>query len=252
MKDDVVAMLAVDIRIARDQILDSNLFLKAPRLSRLLRFLIEKATSGQVRDISEQAIGVEVFDRDASSYNTNEDPVVRVHVGRLRKKLKAYYETLETDPDIVISIREGSYMPVIRRMNAVRDNFKLAIHPFKCISHHANGEAFTHGLHDELMHQLCGAFEKNIVAHPSFRPDDANNEMLTSKRVSGAAISHWLEGSVKIDHELIRASARLIDTLTGSVIWSVQFNRNVTPTIALQEELAASICAALKNIFRHR
>lgn len=253
--DGVAPLPAVEVQATIESILASSMFLKAPRMSRLLRFLVEKTISGAVRETTEYAIGIEVFDRDTSTYNTSEDPIVRVQVGRLREKLKAYYATVGSGSDIEISIPIGSYMPVIRRMSAVDTDFKqcrmLAIHPFKCISHHGDGVHFTQGLNEELLHQLFKAFGKIIVSHSFFTSGDADKEGWTLKNVSGAGVNHLLEGSVRIDAERIRASIRLVDVSVGCIAWSEQFDRNIFFAIALQEELASSICGALKRFFCH-
>ena len=51
--------------------------------------------------IKEYLLGVEVFDREAS-YNPQIDPIVRVEAGRVRSKLKQYYETEGRQDPVVI------------------------------------------------------------------------------------------------------------------------------------------------------
>lgn len=251
--NEVAAIPAIEVQTALELILASSMFVNAIRRSRLLRFLVEKALSGSVRDTSEYAIGIEVFDRDPSAYSTSEDPIVRVQVGRLREKLKAYYATLGAGSDIEISIPIGSYMPVIRRMNVVDTGCKqysmLAIHPFKCISYHGDGVSFTQGLNEELMHQLFKAFGKIIVPHSFFKSGNVYIESRTVKNDSNAGANHVLEGSVQIDAESIRISIRLVDASVGCIVWSEQFDRSIFFAIAHQEELASSICGALKRFF---
>ena len=233
---------------ACDLILASGLFTNAPRMSRLLRFLVEKAVSGAVHDTSEYAIGIEVFDRDATLYSTCDDPIVRVQVGRLRNKLKAYYAMMGVTSDIEISIPMGCYLPLIRRTSPVSMKHipVFAIHPFKCISHRGDGESFTLGLHSELVHQLFKAFGTVAVAPTSTIADGAKP---TYKGPAVTGARHQLEGSVQVDQARIRTSIRLIYTSTGCIAWSEQFNRNGAQPIELQEELASTICGALKRFY---
>jgi TolB-like protein len=242
---------AAEVQAACQLILASDLFKNSPRMSRLLHFLVEKAISGAVLDTRESAIGIAVFDRNAPVYSTSEDPIVRVQVGRLRGKLKAYYSTLGADSDIEISIPTGGYMPVIRRTNNVNKSFKHAptfsIHPFKCISHQGNGEHFTQGVYVELSHQLFKTFGELVMAHSYYMPNSKDAEGSVKSNAPSTAANHQLEGSIQIDTELIRASIRLIDASTGRIVWSERFNRNVSFIIAHQEELASSICNALKR-----
>lgn len=241
---------ASEIRAACELILASDLFVNAPRMCRLLRFLVEKVISGDFRGTSEYAIGIEVFDRPSSTYNTTEDPIVRVQVGRLRERLKTYYTISGAASDIEIFIPLGNYMPTIRRLDTTtacaKNACTLTIQPIKCIAQCEDGEPFTQGLYEELMHQLFRAFGGNVVTHPFFGIT-TNNKNSTSKTISCHPISHLLEGSVRIDSERIRVSIRLIDTSLGYVAWSEQFDRSTFFTITQQEELAVSICNALRH-----
>lgn len=252
--DDVSAAIpAIEVQAALELILANSMFVNAIRRIRLLRFLVDKALFGSVLDTSEYVIGIEVFDRDPSVYSTSEDPIVRVQVGRLREKLKAYYATLGVGSDIEISIPMGSYMPVIRRMSVVDAGYKqyrmLVIHPLKCISYHGDGMSFTQGLNEELMHHLFKAFGKTIVPHSFLKSGNVYIENMFVKNDSNAGANHVLEGSVQIDAESIRISIRLIDDSVGCIVWSEQFDRNIFLAITHQEELASSICGALKRFF---
>ncbi len=236
---------ASEIRQECETILKSELFRKAPRMNRLLRFLVEKAISGEVEYTTEYAIGIEVFDRLSSSYDTNDDPVVRVQIGRLRSRLIEYYHTSTANDGIEISIPAGAYMPTIRQRRSKIDFDSqlplFAIHPFKCITQHSEGEAFTNGLHNELVHHLFKVFGKIIIAKSIATPA-YNNQATTC---------HRLEGYIQIEADFIKSSVRLIDTTTNCIVWSEQFNRDQSPSIALQEELALTICEGLKNHY-HR
>lgn len=248
---DEAAIPATEVRASLETILASSLFVKAPRMCRLLRFLVEKAISGAVRDTGEYAIGLEVFDRDPCAYSVSDDPIVRVQAGRLREKLKLYYATLGAGSKLEISIPLGSYMPIIQRKSTAdakyRQEAMLAIHSFKCISRHQDAELFTQGLNEELVHQLFNAFGKISVPDSPFKSVDTESWSL--KEISSAGVKYLLEGSVQIDSERIRASVRVVDVSVCSIVWAKQFDRDVFFTIAHREQLAASICRALKDFF---
>lgn len=245
----IAVIPAAEVQAALELMLASGLFNNAPRMSRLLRFLIDKAIAGAVRDTNEYAIGIEVFDRDPSVYSASEDPIVRVQIGRLREKLKSYYASRGADSDLEISIPIGSYMPVIRRKSVAAADIKpiplLAIHPFKCISQHAEGISFTQGLDEELKHQLYKVFGKIVVPYSYFM--SADNDRRAVKHIPSIGVNRRLEGSIQVGADRIRASIRLVDTSVGCIAWSEQFDREVFFAITLQEELASSICCALKH-----
>ncbi|WP_040579735.1 hypothetical protein [Methylobacter tundripaludum] len=68
MKKGAAAIPAAEVQAALELILASSVFVNAPRMRRLLRFLGEKAIFGAAQDAGEYFIGIEVFDRDPSAY----------------------------------------------------------------------------------------------------------------------------------------------------------------------------------------
>jgi adenylate cyclase len=89
----------------------SSGFANAERMSRFLRYVVERSLAGESEQIKEYAIGVDVFGRSAD-YDPRLDSIVRVEARRLRSKLDEYYASEGKDEDVVISIRRGTYVPV--------------------------------------------------------------------------------------------------------------------------------------------
>jgi TolB-like protein len=239
---------ALEVRSALLQLVASQEFCKAARMCRLIRFLVEKELEGAVGETGEYAIGIEVFDRDARSYTTCEDPIVRVQVGRLRERLKAYYAASGAHAELRFSIPIGSYMPTISHNGDSGGHFPhdhlLAVMPLLTLTPDPQGLAFGQGLNDELAYQLFKAFGHKIVSHTFAALDQA-------PLARPAGVSHVLEGSVRVNGELIRASLRLVDAGAGCIAWSEQFDLCGPFAIALQEQLALAICTALKRYFAH-
>jgi hypothetical protein len=99
------------VRGQLEKILSSECFAHSERLSRFLRFAVEQAVQGQADRLKEYVVGVEVFDRE-ESYDPRTDPIVRVEAGRLRSKLREYYEAAGRNDPILIDFQKGSYVPV--------------------------------------------------------------------------------------------------------------------------------------------
>ncbi len=97
-----------------ETILSSTTFATAPRLSRLLRYIVEKSLEGDGSGLKEYQLGVDVFDRKAG-YETRNDPVVRVEARQLRYKLADYYGGSGASDDIVISLPKGGYVARFER-----------------------------------------------------------------------------------------------------------------------------------------
>jgi TolB-like protein len=89
-----------------DRILSSGVFLAARRSRMFLRYVVERSLLNSVP--KEYEIAVEVLGRP-SDYDPDVDAAVRVEAGRLRNRLREYYDTVgKTDP-ILIEIPKGGY-----------------------------------------------------------------------------------------------------------------------------------------------
>jgi len=99
------------VRAELQKILDSPLFAKAPRHSRFLSFVVNKALSGEAETIKEYLIGLEAFDRP-SGYDPGSDPIVRAEARRLRSRLAEYYRDFGRHDAVHIALPKGTYVPV--------------------------------------------------------------------------------------------------------------------------------------------
>ncbi len=93
------------------KLLSSPSIAGAERLSSLLRFIVEETLNGRKTQLKEMRIGLDVFGRKADSYDPAFDPIVRVQMGRLRSKLRAYYDGPGVSDRVRIDVPLGSYVP---------------------------------------------------------------------------------------------------------------------------------------------
>ena len=98
-----------DIKSQLQRILQSELFVRSPQLSRLLRYCIEQTLIGCQGNLKEQLLGSEVFRR--AHFDPRVDPIVRVEVRRLRTKLDEYYRNAGVNDPIRIEFQRGGYVP---------------------------------------------------------------------------------------------------------------------------------------------
>jgi adenylate cyclase len=106
------------VRAQLDRILGSPGFVTSDRLSRFLRYVVERSLAGEADQLKEYVIGREVFDRD-EQYDPRLDSIVRVEAGRLRSKIDEYYNGPGRDDGVIIQLRRGSYAPVFERRERV-------------------------------------------------------------------------------------------------------------------------------------
>ncbi len=101
-------------RAELEVLLASKMFLRAPSLGKLLGYLCHKYFDGEVDQIKEYTIAVELYGR-APDFHSKEDPIVRVEATRLRTRLKEYYHSEGRDHPLQILIPLGHYAPVFHR-----------------------------------------------------------------------------------------------------------------------------------------
>ena len=109
-------MAPTDPESARQQlerVLASPGFVKNARMSRFLRFLVERHLEGCDRQLKESVIAVEVFGR-RPDHDPSQDSVVRTEASRLRARLAEYYIGEGKHDGIVIEVPKGGYTPVFR------------------------------------------------------------------------------------------------------------------------------------------
>ncbi|WP_378946149.1 adenylate cyclase [Mesorhizobium sp. ANAO-SY3R2] len=99
-----------EIRVQLERILSSPEFAVPARGCAFLRYVVEETLAGRSAWIKGYTIAIEVFGRDETF--TQDDPVVRIEAGRLRRALERYYLVSGQDDPIRIDIPKGGYVPL--------------------------------------------------------------------------------------------------------------------------------------------
>ncbi|MEK1889269.1 MAG: adenylate cyclase [Phyllobacterium sp.] len=74
-----------------------------------LRYVVEETLAGRAERIKGYSIAIEVFNRD-EGFN-QDDPVVRIEAGRLRRTLERYYLIAGQNDPVRIDMPKGKYLP---------------------------------------------------------------------------------------------------------------------------------------------
>ncbi len=109
-----------EVRAQLNRMLETHHFKNSRRYPALLRFIVEEALEGRGEYLKERLLGVRVFDRPAD-YDTAADPVVRVTIAEIRKRIAQYYHDEDHDAEIRIELLPGRYAPEFRTRTARRD-----------------------------------------------------------------------------------------------------------------------------------
>lgn len=107
-----------EIREQLARIRSSSAFDAPERAKRFLTYVVEEALHGRADRIKAYSIAIEVFGRDAT-FDAQNDPVVRIEAGRVRRALEHYYLQAGQKDPIRFTVPKGGYVPVFSR----RDEF---------------------------------------------------------------------------------------------------------------------------------
>jgi hypothetical protein len=93
-----------------ERLLSNRHFSHSRRFPAFLRFVVDRTLRGNVDQLKERTLGVEIFGRSAD-YDTSSDPIVRVTAGEIRKRIAQYYQEPDHEGELRISLDAGSYVP---------------------------------------------------------------------------------------------------------------------------------------------
>jgi hypothetical protein len=108
------------VRQQMNRLLQTSHFSNSRRYPALFKFIVEETLEGRGEFLKERLLGVQVFGRPAD-YDTASDPVVRVTIAEIRKRIAQYYHEEAHELEMRIELTPGSYQPefVSRRMPAL-------------------------------------------------------------------------------------------------------------------------------------
>src|ERR1035438_10498570 len=109
-----------------ERLLQNPHFHKSKRFPVFLKFVVGEALAGRADNLKERTLGVEVFGKDPT-YDTTDDPIVRVTAGEIRKRIAQYYQEPGHEHELRIALPAGSYVPQFHAAHAPAEVLAAAI-----------------------------------------------------------------------------------------------------------------------------
>jgi hypothetical protein len=91
---------------ALERVLQSSVFSSTERSSGFLRYIFDATLSGQTKQLNQYDIAMDVFDQD-EDFDPVTNAIVRVEAGRLRSRLREYYNDEGLRDNLVIELPKG-------------------------------------------------------------------------------------------------------------------------------------------------
>ncbi|HTV15662.1 MAG TPA: protein kinase [Acidobacteriaceae bacterium] len=131
------------------------------------------------------------------------------------------------------------------------EGLSIAVLPLRNLSAEPDSEYFSDGLTEELISSLGTLPGLRVVSRTSAF---AFKGMTKDIREIGDALHAQviLEGSVRRAGTRVRVHTQLVDVRKGFHLWSARFDREIADVFELQDEIASSVVAALRDtVARH-
>lgn len=267
------------LREELERVLSSVTFARVERVSKLLRFLVERELEGRGSELKETSIGVEVFGRNPD-YDPKLDSTVRTEASRLRARLNKYYSTEGIRNPFVIELPKGGYAPRLRRSEPAAGGvgggperrllatcmaglgvaaialgvwwavykgqpIPIAVLPLLNLSSDPANDYLADGLTSEIISEL------SVIEGLTVRSQTSSFALKgkpRNVRDAGSQLEadYILEGSVVRSGEQLRIDTRLVRARDDLPVWSGKFERPRTDVLAIQDEISRGIVNSLR------
>lgn len=212
------------IEAALARVLDSRSFGRSARQRTLLRYLVNARGAAGAPRLKESTIALDVFERDAATYDSATDGIVRVSINRLRELLDRYYEHEGARAELRIEIQRGGYTPIIRRATptGLPPLPRIAVLPLANFTGDPSLDALCDGLTEDIIDAMTRVPDIRIIARTSsfcFK-----GQSIDVREIAAAlSVDALLEGSVQQVGERLRVTAQLVLGSDGLHLWSHAF-----------------------------
>ncbi len=222
--------------------------------------------------MKEYVIGFDVFDK-GSDFDPRSDPIVRVEAGRLRHKVREYYDTVGAHDPIWLGLGRRGYRPQIRARHPVhrpasknpapiaasRDSGaaeerlaagpSVAVLPFTDMSPDDGQRFFCRALTDQIANSIARGRKLNAVGRTSSEHLASCDDIpAIGEKTHADAV---LEGSVQQVGARVRVRVQLVSVESGLDIWADTYDREIRDVFATQDDLTEKIVAGLESVLLH-
>lgn len=231
-----------------ERILASAAFDASPRNRKFLRYVVEETLAGRGERIKAYAIATEVFGRQAG-FDPQQDPIVRIEAGRLRRALERFYLMAGPGQGVRITLPRGSYAAAFETVCdppasapapvAGRSGLSILVRPFDDDGDQAAYPYFARGFARQIIVGLTRYTELLVFG--------ADTALSTPSRHASLDADFLLTGATNLSADRFRADVLLTDARTGRYVWGETFSQRLDPAeiLRVRDEVAAAVVCQL-------
>lgn len=263
----------VPIREQLKRILASPGFDASDRNRRFLEYVVEETLEGRADRIKAYSIATSVFGRN-DSFDPQQDAIVRIEAGRMRRALEHYYLTSGQNDRIRITIPVGCYVPSFALADDTADDPSAPIDPVpseagsSVLRPVVQVSDFDPEGTDRATLDVARSLSRHLIVGLTRFTDlavvgaDLPSENLAAGDATtprdGRRVDFVLTGSVALSDGRLHVESLLLDARTGHYVWSDYIDHDLggTSLMRLRHEIADRIVCAIAQpsgvIFSYR
>ena len=265
-----------------ERLLASAGFRRNERMSRFLRYIVDRQLAGSAGALKELVIGVEVFGRKPG-YDPQRDPIVRTEAARLRTRLARYYEGEGKCDAIVIELPKGGYAPQFRLIQEARTAnadsrvvprrrwllpafagvfivliavggwrwhltlvpIRIAVLPFVDLSQNPADGYLTDGITIEIIRNLSlleGVAVRSETSSFAFKGKPRNI------REAGRQldVDYAVEGTLERAGSQLRINAQFVRVRDDFPLWSKKYDQEAKDIFGIEDEVSRGVVNSLR------
>ena len=221
---------------------------------------MEETIRGRSNCLKEYTIAVNVLDKPLH-FNPQENGIVRIHAGRLRRALSRYYSEIGHVDQIVITIPKGKYVPLFaNRLNPAdaalidrelredsfapdeEDNIILAVLPLICSTKTALARSFADGLCLQISSKLMRLNQVSVIAYQAVK-NLVDSQPDYKELGASIGFNYIITGGVQFLKHHVRVYIQLVECASYKQLWCESFEREVTSSnlFEIEDEFCQSI-----------
>ena len=263
MQDTVKQIDESLVRAELQRVLSSSEFAGSDRHRCFLSYIVEETLAGRANRLKAYNIATEAFHRGAD-FDPQQDSIVRIEAGRLRRALEHFYLTDGRDHEIQIVVPKGSYVPQFRSAGdppleephalastqLCRRAPRIFVAP---IDQEESDESAHPGFAQGLTRQIIGGLARfgNVHVYGAESSEEFGHSMRADHGRAALAVDYVLSGTGSIWQGSFAVALLLKDAESLRYIWAERFVRKLSPDsiYVLRDEVAAIVAQRLAQPF---
>jgi TolB-like protein/tetratricopeptide (TPR) repeat protein len=123
----------------------------------------------------------------------------------------------------------------------------IAVLPFHNLGQDAEQDYFSDGLTEEMISHVGRLQPETLVAIARTTVMQYRGTTRTAREIGAELrVNYLLEGSVRVENDQVRVTARLIDVRDQTPLWASTYDQSMRSILAVQAELAADIVREIR------